>query len=283
MTQRDRRVPDPTGAGRGPFLARIRSALGLPADRRRHAPALWTEPDPEGIAGLLEAVAGRTREDRMALLDTLAAAAVPLALTVIPVPDAASAGETVRRIVLEREPEWGGDKSVAVWRHPLVDALDLPRRLTPEGIPVFATEPVEGADGSAERSRIRAEVAGAFIGVTSADFAVAETATVAMKTRPGRARSVSLVPSIHVAVIGLDRIVATFRELYTLLGHDPTEAAEGLTHCMTFISGPSKTADIEACMVHGAHGPREMVLIVVTGSGPPEGGTPNGGTPNGAG
>jgi len=38
----------------------------------------------------------------------------------------------------------------------------------------------------------------------------------------------------------------------------------GLTNCLTLISGPSKTADIELTMVHGAHGPREVYLYVIT-------------------
>jgi L-lactate dehydrogenase complex protein LldG len=37
-----------------------------------------------------------------------------------------------------------------------------------------------------------------------------------------------------------------------------------LTNCLTLISGPSKTADIELTMVHGAHGPREVYLYVIT-------------------
>ncbi len=93
---------------------------------------------------------------------------------------------------------------------------------------------------------------------------MADTATLVMRTRPGQARAVSLLPSIHVAVIGLDQIIADLKELYALLKWDPQERQEGLTNCMTFISGPSKTADIEATMVHGAHGPREVLVYVIT-------------------
>jgi L-lactate dehydrogenase complex protein LldG len=72
-----------------------------------------------------------------------------------------------------------------------------------------------------------------------------------------------LVPSIHLAVITADRIVADFKELYAALRWgDPSHAVD-LTNCLTFISGPSKTADIEATLVHGAHGPRALVLVVI--------------------
>ena len=86
-----------------------------------------------------------------------------------------------------------------------------------------------------------------------------------MKARPGQARSVSLVPSIHVAVITLDQIVRDLEELYALLRNDLGQSGEGLGRCTTFISGPSKTADIELTMVHGAHGPRALHLFVITG------------------
>jgi L-lactate dehydrogenase complex protein LldG len=84
-----------------------------------------------------------------------------------------------------------------------------------------------------------------------------------MRTRAGQARSVSLVPAIHIAVIELNQIIADLKELYALLKWDPQAKKEGLTNCMTFISGPSKTADIEATMVHGAHGPREVHVFVI--------------------
>ena len=47
---------------------------------------------------------------------------------------------------------------------------------------------------------------------------------------------------------------------------DPKEQEQGLTNCMTFISGPSKTADIELVMVQGAHGPKKLVVYVITNS-----------------
>jgi L-lactate dehydrogenase complex protein LldG len=108
-------------------------------------------------------------------------------------------------------------------------------------------------------------VSKAYIGVTSAEWCVASTATLAARNHPGMPRSVSLVPSIHVAVIRAGQVVADFHELYALLNTELDREGRGLTDAMTFITGPSKTADIEATLVHGAHGPRELYLIVIGG------------------
>lgn len=84
-----------------------------------------------------------------------------------------------------------------------------------------------------------------------------------MKTRPGQPQCVSLLPSIHIAVIRLEQVLADLKELYALLKWDPAQRTEGLTDTMTFVTGPSKTADIEATLVHGAHGPKELYIFVL--------------------
>ena len=70
------------------------------------------------------------------------------------------------------------------------------------------------------RADLRKRVIDAYIGITSAYFCMADTASLVMRTRPGQARSVSLVPSIHVAVIYLDQIILDLKELYALLQWD---------------------------------------------------------------
>jgi L-lactate dehydrogenase complex protein LldG len=131
------------------------------------------------------------------------------------------------------------------------------------------TDPIDPhADGEAERAereRQRADIIASFIGVTTADFCLADTATLVMRNRPGQPRSVALVPSIHIGLITLDQVLADTKELFALLRWDERFRQEGLSNYMSFISGPSKTADIEAVMVHGAHGPREVHLFVISG------------------
>ena len=217
-----------------------------------------------------EAAKSRTRQARLELLDKLIERAEPLNLKVIPLDDIHTVSSAIAKLVAEKEPEWGTKKCVAAWRHPLIDSLNLPLILAEQNVPVYITD--LNGHGSAmrtveeRRDEIRREIMESYIGVTSADFCLAETATLVLKTRPNQARAVSLVPSIHVAVIELDQVLSDLGELYAFLECDPAQKEEGLTNCMTLISGPSKTADIELVMVHGAHGPREVYIYVV-GSG----------------
>lgn len=251
------------------FLGNIRKALGLAPDKRRSAPPhLFAAAQPPETAELLAAIASRSSRELMKLLAVLQESAKVINLQVTAVADPAAAAAAIADLVQAKQPEWGTRKSLVSWRHPLIDALQLPDVLAAQNVPVIRAElPDQAAvSGDAEpgREAIRQTVTDSYIGVTSADFCLAETATLVMKSRPGQARSVSLVPSIHVAVIRLEQLLTNLKELYALLRWSPEQREEGLTNCMTFISGPSKTADIELTMVHGAHGPRELHLYVVT-------------------
>jgi L-lactate dehydrogenase complex protein LldG len=263
-------------SGQAEFIRRIRSALNYPPDGQRTENNLFeTEPSSETLK-ILSRIKNRTSDDRQKLLDALIEAAKPINLNVIPLKDAGQVTLAIVDLIRQKEPEWGSKKSIVAWKHPLIGRLNLFEALSEINVPIFFSDfKAAGADdpsASSEtfsavsrRETLRKQVIDSYIGITSADFCMADTATLVMRTRPEQARSVSLVPSIHIAVIGLHQIIADLKELYALLRWDPHEQQEGLTNCMTFISGPSKTADIEATMVHGAHGPREVHVYVITG------------------
>lgn len=251
------------------FMRRIRSALGHAPGVARDVPDLFAGGPTEEERELLERIRARSGAERLALVDQLIEVGKPLRLNVTPVADASAAASAVLELVEAKTPEWGTRKSLTAWRHPLIEALGLAPLLAPHGIPLHVTEPLDPAADAgcdrAERERQRTALIGSFIGVTAADFCLAATATLVMRNRSGQPRSAALVPSIHVAVITIDQVLADTRELFALLRWDERFRAEGLTNYMSFISGPSKTADIEATMVHGAHGPREVHIFVITG------------------
>ncbi len=251
------------------FISRVRGALGYSQSNQRNRKDLVFGEKFDKAGEYLEKVKIRTDGERRELLNTLIEAGKPINLHVISKEDSESVATAIADLVQRKNPEWGNQKSVVAWKHPLIEGLNLAKALEEQNIPVYYTElgSIRSNEKSVtqRRNQIRNQIIESYVGVTSADFCMADTATLVIKTRPGQARSVSLIPSIHIAVIEMKKIIANLKELYILLKYDSEEKEEGLTNCMTFISGPSKTADIEGVMVQGAHGPREVYLYVITG------------------
>lgn len=112
--------------------------------------------------------------------------------------------------------------------------------------------------GFVDRDALREACAVADIGITSADYALAETGSFVMLSSPHEARLISLLPPVHVAIVPRSRIVANLDELLSLI---PKPAER--TSSMVLITGPSRTADIEQILVRGVHGPGETYAIIV--------------------
>ena len=112
--------------------------------------------------------------------------------------------------------------------------------------------------GFACESDLRAACASAAFGITSADYALADTGTLVLFSSPEEARMVSLLPPVHVAVVPRGRILTGLDELLTEV---PLPADRSSS--MLSITGPSRTADIEQILVRGVHGPGEIHVIVV--------------------
>jgi len=243
------------------FIQTIKRALNRPADDTRSLrDIIENEPQPEDIR-LLREIRDRNTKMRHTLLEKITAAGIPLNMVVSVKPNVAEIAASIAEIAADRNAEWGDKKTLVAWDHPLIESLALPASLDALDVPVYFPGTVSGAD---RQAAFRARAEGALIGVTAADYCIAETATLVIKSRVGQPRCTSLLPSIHIAVIRLEQVLSNLKELYTLLKWDPAEQSEGLTDCLTFITGPSKTADIEATLVHGAHGPRELHLYILT-------------------
>jgi len=250
------------------FISRVKRALKVSVNDNRQYLHLFPDQPVEAVQSVLNQVENRSVGQRQELLHQLIEEGKPINLNVTAKKDVYTVAMAIAELVQEKEPEWGHAKQVAVWKHPLIDRLKLPDVLAPQDIAVHETSFIDTETETDGRNRIRKQIIDSFIGVTSANYCVADSATLVMKTQPGRARAVSLVPTIHIAVIEIEQIIADLKELYALLKHDPEYNKQEITNCLTFISGPSKTADIEAVMVHGAHGPRELHLFVIIGDEP---------------
>ncbi len=112
--------------------------------------------------------------------------------------------------------------------------------------------------GFTDERNLREACASAEIGITSADYALADTGTLVMMASPAEARLVSLLPPVHMAIVPAERILTGLDELFSL---HPLPASE--TSSMVLITGPSRTADIEQILVRGVHGPGEIHVVVV--------------------
>jgi L-lactate utilization protein LutC len=104
----------------------------------------------------------------------------------------------------------------------------------------------------------REACAAADIGVTSADFALADTGTLVFLSESHESRLISLLPPRHIAVIERSKILSGLDELLTRI---PLPA--GRSSSMVLVTGPSRTGDIEMRLVRGVHGPGESLVIIV--------------------
>jgi L-lactate dehydrogenase complex protein LldG len=111
------------------------------------------------------------------------------------------------------------------------------------------------------RAPVRDKPAPDMVGITGCFAAIAETGTLAMVSGPETPASMALLPETHIAVVPVSRIVAYMEDAFALLRHERGEPPRALN----FISGPSRTADIEQTLVLGAHGPYRVHLVIVQG------------------
>ncbi len=231
------------------FISNIRKALGVTESEMRgveQCPAVFA---PADDAGVLERIRYRTDVEKRALLQILQSNAEEINLGVQTVPSFESAADKIVDIVKSRSPEFDTTRQIIQHNHPDIVELQLWKRLAGEAVTIHTAYPAD--------QETREKSISSYIGITAPQWGIAESASIVQLTLPGQPRSTSLVPSIHIALLRLKNLLADLSELYALLRKDPPEES------YVFISGPSKTADIEAHMVHGAHGPKEMHLIVI--------------------
>lgn len=101
------------------------------------------------------------------------------------------------------------------------------------------------------------------VGITGAEAAIANTGTIVLRSGAGRSPLASLLPPVHVALVDGTRVFPEMRAYWESLGDTAAHVRAGSN--FVFISGPSRTADIEQTLTLGVHGPRELILVVYGG------------------
>ena len=97
------------------------------------------------------------------------------------------------------------------------------------------------------------------VGITGCFCAVAETGTLMVCSSPDTPATVSLLPETHIAIVRASRIVPYMEDAWALARKE----LGTLPRAVNFISGPSRTGDIEQTIVLGAHGPYRVHLVII--------------------
>ena len=96
------------------------------------------------------------------------------------------------------------------------------------------------------------------IGIAEAHYAIASTGTFAVMMAEARPSSLTLLPPISVIIVNIERVVPNLAAAIASFGVDAIS-----TNRVTFITGPSRTADIEKRIVMGVHGPKMLYGAII--------------------
>ncbi|HLJ95559.1 MAG TPA: lactate utilization protein, partial [Gemmataceae bacterium] len=128
-------------------------------------------------------------------------------------------------------------------------------RLRTAGVEIIAVETLA-------RESCRDPLFASDLGISVPDFLIAETGTIVLRARPDEPRSVSLLPPVHVVVAERAHLVP---DLFDLFENQAPSGIPRLPSCLTLITGPSKTGDIELRLVTGVHGPGDVHVFLIDG------------------
>jgi len=154
--------------------------------------------------------------------------------------------------------------NVVLSRNPLLVALKVVEKLTAWGW--SATTSPAGGTASGELEGFRHECFTAAVGITGVEFVLAETGSLVVTSATEGSQLSSLAPPVHVALYRRGQLVGSLDDVLGKL-HAPGEADQpAFGRSVVFITGTSRTADIEQILIRGVHGPREVHAILVEDS-----------------
>ena len=145
--------------------------------------------------------------------------------------------------------------------HLIAPAIHLTKE---DAAAVFGTEATIDAIQSHARESLRHKFIEATVGISGANMAIAETGTIVLVTNEGNADLTTTLPPVHIALFGFDKLVATLEDAVAVLRMLPRSGTgQVMTSYVNWITGPSRSADIEQSLTIGVHGPREMHCVIV--------------------
>lgn len=149
-----------------------------------------------------------------------------------------------------------GARRCLIWQQPLLERLQIAKQLRAMDITSDDYDYLSTLSEDEQRQRVLS----ADVGITSCEWAIAETGTLVMCHRPGRERVTSLVPPVHVALLDEAQILPDLFDVFERFDSSAMPANIAL------ITGPSKTGDIELQLTTGVHGPKHWHVIIIRGA-----------------
>jgi L-lactate dehydrogenase complex protein LldG len=242
-------------SGREQMLERIRRALGRQNDAPRAKTQGLSQPL-EDLAGVMPAIAP---ED---LLSKFEAELRNVAGSSYRVTNLRELDDALRTILAASQAT-----AVVVSRNPLLEELGIPEKLCAWGKSVAVWPGVGASPADLTNLGPFAEACfDATVGITGVDFALAETGSLVVSSITEGSLLASLAPPVHVALYRRSQLVGSLDEVLEKLPvpRNPDEPVLGRS--VVFITGTSRTADIEQILIRGVHGPREVHAILVEDS-----------------
>lgn len=158
--------------------------------------------------------------------------------------------DAVKQFITDKATELSA-KSIIRQRQPELDALRIEEALPGAKVSTWNSDPAEAW---------KARAAEADIGVVAADYAAAYTGSITVLSSKDKGRSVSLLPTVLLAIVPIERLKTRLGEV--LINFDEA-GRENLPAGIHFISGPSRSADIENDLTIGVHGPGIVYALIV--------------------
>lgn len=230
------------GNSRELILGRIRSGLH---DKTGHGENMAGSPEADSVEKRLSEVQERYNiSSNDSMIETLLKELTNVNAEVSRADSGDQVIEYLRGVVIRKD-----IRSFVAWDTEYLNTLNITNHLEAEGLTHI-------------KSSDKNEVAGAGIGITGVDYAIADTGTLVLLSDGNKPRGASLLPPVHVAIVGESNIVSNISQLFNIL-KQRLDSGETVTTCMTFITGPSRTADIELNLTLGVHGPKELHVIII--------------------
>ena len=153
-----------------------------------------------------------------------------------------------------------GIKKIMKWESHVLEQLEINSLLDSLGVQDLFSEDKDPTQ-ELKRKDYLETLDEAELGISGADYGLADTGTLVLRALSGQDRSASLLPPSHVAILEAERILPGSDDFLVKLQLEMAENGR-LDSCLSLITGPSKTADIELNLILGIHGPKDLHVII---------------------